>query len=766
MMKIKKTVQRMTTGLLLAGLVAPSAQVMASVMLEEIVITAQKREQGLQDVGIAVTAFSGDQMNELGFTNTVDVALQTPGLTIQQFNPTFTYLNIRGISQNDFGDHLEAPIAFYSDEAYVSAMSGANVSMFDIDRAEVLRGPQGTLFGRNATGGLMHFISNKPTDEFEGYIDLTVAEYDQVRVEGAVNLPLSDSVRTRFSVSSNKYDGVLENRIGEDKMEADSLALRGQIDIDATDDVQLWLKVHYSEDDTVGWSYSHQPSTYGADGLGTPIGRNETGVFYDFLGGTFTTCPGCDAFGYRDPSSDIREGAFEQEGTIEREIKGATGKVTWMLGDSLEFVSITDYLTIEKDYIEDSEGSPIFQADFEGNMEDFSQFSQEFRLSGEGDSYRWVGGLYYLDIKAETFSALPEDLSPFYGEAPGAVVYLPQQESTVDSESWAIFGHLEYDLSDHWRAIGALRYTEDERDLDWRASDNFGTLEVLNSNMAFSSFYDELGELIVIEQPSGPASQSWENYSLKAQLDWLPNDDWLIFASINRGHKAGNFSTPYGGPIIDLASLPHDEEVLTSFEAGFKATLMDGKARLNASAFYYDYEDYQAAFFDQLVQRIRNLDATAYGAEVELIMSPAEGWDMVLGMSVMDSEVEDVGLPNGLVSDNDLPGAPELTLNGLLRYSWSALGGTMALQGDFNYSDDFCFTVVCDHTVEEDSYIVGNLRASYVTEDDRWSIAAFVQNVNDEEYRTNALDVSVVGFTQSVFGPPRWYGVTVGYRWY
>jgi iron complex outermembrane receptor protein len=736
-------------------------------MLEEVVVTAQKREQSLQDVGISVTAFTGDQMNALGFTNTVDIALQTPGFTVQAFNPTFTYLNIRGISQNDFGDHLEAPVAFYSDEAYVSAMSGANVAMFDIERAEVLRGPQGTLFGRNATGGLIHFISNKPTDEFEGYIDLTVAEHEQLRVEAAVNVPITDSIRTRLSVSSNQHDGTLENRIGDDKMEADSLAVRGQIAIDATEDVALWLKLQYGKDDTVGWSYTHDPSTYGEDGLGTMIGREETGVFFDFLGGSFTTCPGCDAFGYRNPSNDVRKGAFEQKGTIEREIQGATGKLNWSINDSLELTSITDYLTIDKDYIEDSEGSPIFQVDFEANLDDLTQVSQELRLNGEGERHRWVAGLYYLDIEAETVSDVPEDLSPFYGAPIGSVIFLPRQESTIDSESWAIFGHLEYDISEHWRAIGAVRYTEDERDLDWEMSDNFGTLEVLNSNTAFSTFFDpETDEEVFIEQPTGPAEQSWENYSIKAQIDWLPNDDWLIYAGYNRGHKAGNFSTPYSGPILDFTSLPHDEEVLNSFEAGFKATILEGKGRLNASVFYYDYEDYQAAFFEQLVQRIRNLDATAYGGEVEFIVNPAEGWDIVLGMAAMDSEVEDVGLPNGTTADNDLPGAPNLTVNGLVRYAWPAMGGEIALQGDFNYSDEFCFTVVCDHTVEEDSYVVGNLRASYTADSDRWSVSAFVQNVGDEEYRTNALDVSVVGFTQSVYGPPRWYGVTLGYRWF
>ena len=159
-----------------------------SAVLEEIVVTAQKREQNLQDVGISVTAFSGNQIRELGYTNTIDIAAQTPGLGIIQYHPTLTTTNIRGISQNDFADHLEPPIAMYVDEAYVSAMGAGHTQLYDLQRVEVLRGPQGTLFGRNATGGLLHYISAKPTEDPEGYLEFTYGSYDQKNVWSAPGL--------------------------------------------------------------------------------------------------------------------------------------------------------------------------------------------------------------------------------------------------------------------------------------------------------------------------------------------------------------------------------------------------------------------------------------------------------------------------------------------------------------------------------------------------------------------------------------------------
>ncbi|MDE0155995.1 MAG: TonB-dependent receptor plug domain-containing protein [Gammaproteobacteria bacterium] len=345
---ISSVTTKFATGLLICmGLLGSSVY---SAVLDEIVVTAQKREQSLQDVGISVTAFSGDQIRELGYTNTIDIAQQTPALNIIQFHPTLTTLVIRGISQNDFADHLEAPIATYVDETYVSAMGAAHVQMFDLERVEVLRGPQGTLFGRNATGGLIHYISRRPTEEFEGYGEFTYGSYNQTKWEGALGGPITQNLLGRFSFAGNFHDGVAENRIGPDLRESEAYALRGQLEFRATDNFTLNLKAHFSEDDSLGNAYTSTPIRGNEDGLGVRLGPDEN---------AYGTCPGCDPNGFRDPDDDPFTGSYEHSGEFRRGIAGFTGKMTLDVGEATTLTLIADYLQMNKNYSEDTDGTPI-----------------------------------------------------------------------------------------------------------------------------------------------------------------------------------------------------------------------------------------------------------------------------------------------------------------------------------------------------------------------------------------------------------------------
>ena len=439
-------------------------------LLEEIVVTAQKREQRAQDVGISITAFSGDQIRELGMTNTIDLAAQTPGLNVIQFHPTLTTMVIRGISQNDFADHLEPPIAFYVDDAYVSAMGAGHAQLFDVERVEVLRGPQGTLFGRNATGGLIHVVSAKPTDAFEGYGEFTYGSYSQKKFEGAVSGALGETVRGRLAVAGNFHDGVAKNRIGPDPRDAESVAARAQLDVDIGATAALNLKLHYSNDDSLGNAYTHVPIGANADGLGYRLGPNE-----NYWG----TCPGCDPNGFRDPDDDPYEGSYNEVGFFKRDIVSATAKLTWDLGETLSLTSITDFLTLDKTYREDTDGSPndyfIFTTD-----QEFEQFSLELRLDGDpSERLHWTAGAYFLDIDHEGVNLDFEiDFgSLFFG--PGNLGHPDNflsgpTSNTVETESWAVFAHVEYALNDTWRVIAALRYTEDDKAIDFVSSDVLG----------------------------------------------------------------------------------------------------------------------------------------------------------------------------------------------------------------------------------------------------------------------------------------------------
>jgi iron complex outermembrane receptor protein len=232
--------------------------------LEEIIVTAQKREQDLQDVGVSITAFTGDQMEALGWDNSLDVADQTPGLTTTSNTGdpgNIALFSIRGVSQLDFAEGQEAPVAIYRDEAYVSSPGASGAPTFDIQRIEVLRGPQGTLYGRNATGGLVHFISNKPTTEFEGDVGVTAGDYGQVGVTGVLSGPLSDTVQGRLAFYSNQDDGYIKNRVGKDMRADDTMSVRGMLNFDIGDSSSLLLIGQHTKLDTTGGVYNSVAST-------------------------------------------------------------------------------------------------------------------------------------------------------------------------------------------------------------------------------------------------------------------------------------------------------------------------------------------------------------------------------------------------------------------------------------------------------------------------------------------------------------------------
>ena len=242
-----------------ASIFSPMLFAQTAFVLEEILVTAQKREQNLQDVGVAVTAFSREALESLNVVTSLDIAAQTPGLNIgtpvgEGNNPSIT---LRGVGLNDFNDNNEGPIAVYRDDVYQSAQPGLTFQLFDMERVEVLRGPQGTLYGRNATGGLVHFISAKPTEETEAYIDLTVASNNQAKLEGAVSGSLGNALQGRLSASFNRHDGYVENRIGPDANEADSLAVRGQLNIDFSENVSALISVNNGDSDTNAPQYQH-----------------------------------------------------------------------------------------------------------------------------------------------------------------------------------------------------------------------------------------------------------------------------------------------------------------------------------------------------------------------------------------------------------------------------------------------------------------------------------------------------------------------------
>jgi len=712
----------------------------AATVLEEVTVTAQKREQNLQDVGISVSAFSGEQLDALGLTTSTDITQQVPGLQVYQFNPGLTILNLRGISQNNFTDTLEAPVAVYVDGAYTASLNAVSAQLFDMKRVEVLRGPQGTLFGRNATGGLVHYITNKADeDELNGYMEVGYGTFNKKMYEGAVGGGLSDTVRGRFAGRVEKQDGYVESLTDgvRDAHGADAMALRGTLQVDFSDNFTGDFTLAYSKDDDV-------PS--GAYTFGGASVDPNTGFGMDFV-----------------PADDVHTHTSDTQGYLEREIIDFTASLAWDLNNGMELVSITNYKDIDKDYLEDADAgtfTPAFEftAQFEAQTE---QFSQELRLSGEGDRSRWTVGGYYLDFEIDSNSIV--DDPPFPGfVATGGDLQGTAVNTVLDSKNWSVFGQGEYDINEKWTAIAGARFSQDDKEIDWN----------VNGVLPDGTFVTDLGganmsSLLAAGTPGLSDSIDYGDIAAKLQLNYYPSDDLLVFASLNRGIKGGNWTPPIlADPTVVLQ---HGEEVLLSYELGAKYTLPEGKGRLNATAFYYDYSDYQAFSFNAfLTPQVTNSDAKAYGAELELFLTPAAGWDFVLGAAAMSSEVDAVpDLFGGNVSGVELPNAPSLSLNWLARYTiqQSIMDGFVSLQVDGNYNaEQFLLGTNADAT-KEDAYSVWNASVNYVSLDQHWKGSLWVKNLTDEDYRIYSLDLAAaIGGTTDVYAPPLTAGVSLAYH--
>lgn len=739
-------------GVVAASLLSPAIAFSGNV-LEEIVVTAQKREQSLQDVGISVSAFSGDQMKALGVTNTTEITQQIPGLQINAWSPTLTTFNLRGISQNNFTDNLEAPVAVYSDDVYIGSMNAISGQLFDVERVEVLRGPQGTLFGRNATGGLIHYLSRDASEaELNGYLEASYSEYNKKTLEGAIGGSMSDSARYRISARWEESDGYIESqdgpsplfvitgggignpgKAGRDLQGSDGYALRAGFQFDLNEKAQLDLTFKYTEDNDVatGGYIFLDTAADPATGLGTDIIENSP------------------LTGEPDEHYNNTEGFFE------REVFSFTGKLAWELENGIEVVSITNYTNMEKDYLEDGDGLGISAIDFQNTVDPYTQWSEEIRFSGDGDNYRWQAGAYYLSMDLDLLQTVSGEL--FFGSPTAS------REVTVDLEStnWSIFGQYEYDISDNMTVIAGYRWSQDDKEIDF--TNDFS--DPADPGRVEPELFDFKQALIDDGIGADTAEIDYGDFAARLQLDYRLDENTLMFVSYNRGIKGGNWSpnqNVFAGQ-LELANIRHDEETLHAYELGIKTELGDGLARLNATVFYYDYEDYQSFSFTGFTPSVANKDATAQGAELELFLTPGDSWDFILGLSVMDSDVGDVDTAiDGVTVDAELPSAPGYSFNFLGRKGWELGEGELALQLDGVAYDEQFLEGHNSVASTEDSYSVWNASVTYTT--DNWRLSGWVKNLTDEEYRVYNLDFGAQGST-AMFAPPRWMGVTAAYNW-
>ena len=710
---------------------------------QPIIVTATRNRSSVQDVGVSVSAYTGEQLDNVGISDSTEIIQITPGLQNPQAGSgTTSSYSIRGVTQTDFGYSQEAPVALYVDDVYQANQTGSVFQLFDIQRVEVLRGPQGTLFGRNATGGLVHFLTNRPTGNTEGFVEASYGSYNRIKVEGAVNVPLSDRVFVRASAIGDWHDDIADNRAGEDLWDRDEIGGRFQILAEATDDIEILLNVRGGKRRNTGSPYAHDTAF--------PTGFAGTGEF----------APGQpDFFGFAEPDDDPFDVAIDDVSTNEVDTWGVTGTLTWDIG-GVTLTSITDYTEIEVFYIEDSDMQPGELFHFVG-AGDQSQFSQELRLNGSTETMRWTVGGYMLRLRGDYDQrGLISDLG--FGVDEQVALY------QADTDSYSLFGQVEVDLTEALTFTAGARWIRDEKS---QVYENFFTIDGFPDKIAFG-----LSGSPNLVDFAGDDGQSI--YALRAQLDYDINDDVMVYASYNRGVKGFGYNAPVdpSGSALFVDPLTFDpaptaqdafrfdDETLNAFEIGLKSTLAGGDARFNISAFYYDYNDYQALNLEGITQIITNNDARMYGVDAELFASPWEGGDVVLGASFLDAKVKDVNV-GGMLFDREPGYAPSINLTGLIRQEWQVGRGAMAAQVNGTYIGDHFLGLSNAAVQKEEGYVLLNARLSYRLDEPDVEFALFAKNLTDKEYRTLAFDLAgFFGSVESQYGRPREIGGSVTFR--
>ncbi len=732
--------------------------------IEEIIVTSTKRTQSLQDVTTSVTVFSDEDLNNLRVLEPRDLAEQTPGL-LTKFGPNglaTVGFYIRGVGINDFTGTVDPSVGIYVDEVFKPTPDMLNFAVFDIQRVEVLKGPQGTLYGRNSTGGTINFITAKPTEDFEGFIRAGYSRYETGEVTGAVSGPLSDTLQGRLSIKgqvSSSDSGYAFNRTTNNTLgENDQFAVRGQLSWLPREDFSLRLSYTYGDHDSEQPLLQHVGSRDPADSalICAPIiaGRIDEGACVDFLG-------------YFDPDNDPYTGDANVDPVLHIDSNEFTATINWDLS-RFTVTAISGYEDFSKRQSQDIDASPNVVAD-NFTFNDVENFSQEIRLTSDDSfPFTWIVGGNYGDTKINWFQTI--DLSDL------AIPTSNGADQTT--ETWALFGHVVVPLSEKFELEGGVRFSNEKR--TWTGATFIGTFENLGS--AFASGAPTLSILpIPVGDPGqgGPLdfnnSIEEEEVDFQASLKFKPNEDTMFYLRISEAFRSGGFSSAV---IFSQEALqPFDSENLLAYEGGFKLSLADTRVRFNGSAFFYDFEGFQATFVRaaEASARLQNAgDVEIFGFEASLDWIPTTGLAVNLGVSLLDTEIVDTnvvlppldGGPDATIKGNEIPNAPALSFNGRIQYEAPVGSQYVAtFQTDFNYVDSHFLEPNNREALSEDGYFLLNGRVSLSPDNEQWHVSAWVRNLTNEVYRSASQDIILaLGFAEIVYGHTRTWGIEVGRR--
>ncbi|MEM6937799.1 MAG: TonB-dependent receptor, partial [Pseudomonadota bacterium] len=742
----------------LASVSAGVAGLAQAQVIEEITVTAQKREQGVNDIGITVNAFTGQQLQELGVFSSEDLAVFTPGLTVNETAATGVPLySIRGVGFQDYSTGASSTVGLYFDEVAIPYTVMSRGLLFDVERVEVLKGPQGDLYGRNTTAGQINFVSRKPTEEFDASVVINYGRFNTVDGEGFVSGPLSDRVQGRFAMKTTQSnEGWQQSATRDDELgEKDVTAVRGMLNFDLSDSATLLVNVHHVDDQ----SDNRANTAYDGRivGLGefvnpyTPLDQYilPTGQFFGQTPPWYRTGDNEIADWTNSYTSPITGRTFDLRPQRDNQLTGISAKLEWDIG-GMTLTSITAYDDFDRVESNDWDGG-FFNDSSNINTTDLQVFSQELRLSGATENLNWIAGLYYSDDEVDEYYHYFMSDSVFgLGSIPfGVGLFAPTPIRELDTiyvqntDSQAVFGHVEWQFSEKMRLTVGARYTEEDR--DWSGctfvADDGSLAGFLNAQFGATLGPGDCGT--IDDDPTSPtfifaligtpqvndAFRVYEEaisvgrWMGKIGLDYAVNEDVLLYATLANGFKSGGFNGANSNTTQQLRS--YRPEKLNSFEVGLKSTLLDGAMQLNAAAFYYDYKDKQeqdrAVTFVGNISGLTNVpESTIKGAEIDLQWAATEQLMLQATVALLDTNVDewlavdqDLSVwPNTVFRDAsgiELAMAPDLSYSVRAEYVWPMSSGMeVFLGGDVNYTDET--TGGAQVTDATDDFTIANLR--------------------------------------------------------
>jgi iron complex outermembrane receptor protein len=722
---------------------APEAT--SAVGVNDIIVTAQKREENLQSVPIAVTAFSGDTLAERGVSDAQGLARLVPNMG---FSNTYsqTRITLRGLSFQDLAAQGgEARVAYHVDGAYMAMTGDIGGTFYDIERVEVNRGPQGTLFGRNATAGTVNVITRNPTNVLSGYLNAEVGNYQTANVEGAISGPLADGLSARIAFQTRNHSGYDYNVPNDiDINNQRTQAIRGKIKLDKGSFTATLSADYFNENDRVG------PVLTGFSVPGTPTVFASLGAQLQDAG----------------PNPNPRHNYSGHIPLNDKESYGATLDMALDLTDSLSLVSLTNYrhsyFIYHDDLLSVNAGAPrpgslIVSRQFEKAK----QFSEEIRLTKDFERGNLVlGGFLYSQDYATgrqgpvgnaVLSQLGNLFGNLFGFPPGAFEDQPNiyvqgflQGGAVDTRGEAIFGQATYEITDTTKLIVGARYSWERRTLH----DAVGGLDLLT----------HIDDPTFVFPTGIGAKVSYSNFSPRVTIEQKLGPDAMIYATYAKGFKTGGFNVAQP----PSSYLP---ENVTNYEGGFKADLFDGKLRLNGAGVYYDYKDLQTLTIVVAPGGAGsvNVNATAevYGAELEATAVPVTGLELDLAAAVIHGE-----FTLGSLKGEKLPYMPSYTLSYGAQYTFGSGIGDLTLRGEGQTKGRTYFDNVNNPLNSQGAYTILNASLGWKDVDDRFTVTAFIKNITDKLASNGGFPLPgfLDGIIRGSWDPPRTYGVRFGVK--